>query len=47
VLEEQGNARPVTTDPRIIWSESGEVVGALRLLPLRPESVRKSWGGVS
>jgi hypothetical protein len=47
VLEEQGNARLVTADPRITWSESGEVVGALRLLPLRPESVRKSWGGVS
>ncbi|WP_157358206.1 hypothetical protein [Amycolatopsis alba] len=47
VLAEQGTARPVTADPRITWSESGEVVGALRLSPLRPESVRKSWGGVS
>ncbi|PPK63780.1 hypothetical protein V5P93_005649 [Actinokineospora auranticolor] len=35
----------VSNDPGIAWSGAGEFVGALRLLPLRSESVRHAPGG--
>ncbi|WP_158851434.1 hypothetical protein [Saccharothrix deserti] len=46
VLEQEGLHRELVADPRVTWGEGGELVGALRLLPLRPESVRQVLGGV-
>ncbi|GLZ28009.1 hypothetical protein Lesp02_01990 [Lentzea sp. NBRC 105346] len=45
VLEREGVHRGLTADPGVAWSERGELIGALRLLPLRPESVRQVLGG--
>jgi hypothetical protein len=45
VFERNGAYPRLAADPEIMWSEGGEVVGALRLLPLRPESVRRVLGG--
>ncbi|WP_439656030.1 hypothetical protein ACSHWB_26745 [Lentzea sp. HUAS TT2] len=45
MLEQEGVHRGLTADPGITWGEGGEFVGALRLLPLRPESVRQVAGG--
>jgi hypothetical protein len=46
VLERDGVHKGLASDPGVAWSEGGEFVGALRLLPLRPESVRQVLGGV-
>jgi hypothetical protein len=45
VLERDSAHQRLAADPEIAWSEDGELVGALRLLPLRPESVRHVVGG--
>jgi hypothetical protein len=45
VLERDSAHHRLAADPGIAWSEGGEFVGALRLLPLRPESVRQVLGG--
>jgi hypothetical protein len=45
VFEREGVHKGISADPGIVWSEDGEFVGALRLLPLRPESVRYVLGG--
>jgi hypothetical protein len=45
VLDGDGAHRGLTRDPGIVWSGGGELVGALRLVPLRPESVRQVLGG--
>ncbi|MET9225520.1 hypothetical protein [Lentzea sp. NPDC003310] len=45
LLEQEGVHRGLTADPGITWGEGGEFVGALRLLPLRTESVRQFVGG--
>ncbi|OKJ95665.1 hypothetical protein [Amycolatopsis sp. CB00013] len=44
VLEHDVAHQRLVTDPGIEWS-AGELVGSLRLLPLRPESVRQGIGG--
>jgi hypothetical protein len=46
VLERDSAHQRLAADPEIAWSEDGELVGALRLLPLRPESVRHVVRGV-
>jgi hypothetical protein len=46
VLDADGRHRGLAADPGIVWSAGGELVGALRLLPLRLESVSRSTGGV-
>ncbi|HEX6343563.1 hypothetical protein [Umezawaea sp.] len=46
VLERDGAHAALVADPGVAWSEGGEFVGAVRLLPLRPESVRQVSGGV-
>lgn len=46
VLDREGVHKGLTTDPGVVWSEGGELVGVLRLLPLRPESVRHVVDGV-
>lgn len=46
VLERDGVYKGLIADPGVAWSEGGELVGALRLMPLRPESVRQVLGGV-
>ncbi|HEV2781152.1 MAG TPA: hypothetical protein VGX25_17340 [Actinophytocola sp.] len=45
VLEQDGAHQPLAADPGIVWSAGGELVGALRLVPLRPESIRHVLGG--
>jgi hypothetical protein len=40
VLDREGVHKGLLADPGVVWSDGGELVGALRLLPLRPESVR-------
>jgi hypothetical protein len=45
VLEQDGAHQPLAADPGIVWSAGGELVGALRLLPLRAESTRRVLGG--
>ncbi|MEU4619989.1 hypothetical protein AB0G04_08405 [Actinoplanes sp. NPDC023801] len=35
----------ISDDPSILWTRGSEFVGTLRLLPLRPESIRYEWGG--
>lgn len=45
VLEQDGVHKGLAADPGITWGEGGDFVGALRLLPLRPESVRQVMGG--
>ncbi|MEU5261137.1 hypothetical protein [Amycolatopsis sp. NPDC021455] len=45
VLAGDGVHQRIAADPEIEWSDSGELVGALRLLPLRPESVSRPSGG--
>lgn len=45
VLEQDSAHHRLTADPGVAWSDGGEFVGALRLLPLRPESVRQVLGG--
>jgi hypothetical protein len=44
VLEHDVAHHRLAMDPGVEWS-AGELVGALRLLPLRPESVRQVLGG--
>ncbi|HWO65109.1 MAG TPA: hypothetical protein VNO31_34240 [Umezawaea sp.] len=46
VLERDGAHTALVADPGVAWSEGGEFFGAVRLLPLRPESVRQVSGGV-
>ncbi|MEU5693224.1 hypothetical protein [Actinosynnema sp. NPDC020468] len=46
VLEARGEARGPVADPSVAWGDSGELVGALRLVPLRAESVARALGGV-
>ncbi|MBP2324813.1 hypothetical protein JOF56_005198 [Kibdelosporangium banguiense] len=46
VLEQDGLRNELVSDLGIVWSDGGEYVGALRLVPLRPESVRQVLGGV-
>jgi hypothetical protein len=46
VLEQDGLRNELLSDLGIVWSDGGEYVGALRLVPLRPESVRQVLGGV-
>ncbi|KOV87184.1 hypothetical protein ADL03_07400 [Nocardia sp. NRRL S-836] len=45
VLEHDGVHSGLAADPGITWGEGGDLVGAVRLLPLRPESVRQVLGG--
>lgn len=45
MLEQDAVYKGLTADPGIAWSKGGELVGALRLLPLRSESVRQDLGG--
>ncbi|MFI5932221.1 hypothetical protein [Actinoplanes sp. NPDC051494] len=45
ILREDPADRTVADDPAMLWTDTSESVGALRLLPLRPESVRIGWGG--
>jgi hypothetical protein len=45
VLERDATQARLAADPRMTWSHDGELVGALRLVPLRPESVRQVLGG--
>lgn len=45
VLERDGAEQGLATDPDMTWSEGAELVGALRLVPLRPESVHRVIGG--
>jgi hypothetical protein len=45
VLERDGAHQRLAADPGVAWSDGGEFVGALRLMPLRPESVRHVLGG--
>jgi hypothetical protein len=45
VLEQDSAHHRLAADPGISWNEDGELVGALRLVPLRPESVRIVLGG--
>ncbi|HEX6351854.1 hypothetical protein [Actinophytocola sp.] len=44
VLERSHTDRALASDPGITWSDGGELVGALRLVPLRPESVHHMMG---
>ncbi|ONI84544.1 hypothetical protein ALI22I_28740 [Saccharothrix sp. ALI-22-I] len=46
VLERDGAHKALVADPGVVWSEGGDFVGTVRLLPLRPESVRQVLGGV-
>ncbi|MBE8516433.1 hypothetical protein ILP97_02700 [Amycolatopsis sp. H6(2020)] len=46
-LDEDGTYQRLAADRGITWTGGGELVGAVRLLPLRPESVRRVLGGVS
>jgi hypothetical protein len=45
LLERDPTDVPLTQDPGIAWTASSEFVGAVRLLPLRPESIRYGWDG--
>ncbi|MFC7612881.1 hypothetical protein ACFQV2_03705 [Actinokineospora soli] len=45
VFERDGVHTGLAGDPGVVWGENGDVVGALRLMPLRPESVRQVLGG--
>jgi hypothetical protein len=45
VLERDSAHQRLAADPGIAWTDGGELVGSLRLLPLRPESVRQMVGG--
>ncbi|WP_447001930.1 hypothetical protein ACRAKI_19465 [Saccharothrix isguenensis] len=45
VLERDGAHKALVADAGVVWSEGGDFVGAVRLLPLRPESVRQVLGG--
>lgn len=45
VLEQNPRQARFAADPRMTWSRDGELVGALRLVPLRAESVRQVLGG--
>jgi hypothetical protein len=47
VFDQDGTYQRLATDPEITWTGGGELVGAVRLLPLRPESVRQVLGGAS
>lgn len=44
VLDRGGPHQRLAADPGVVWTDSGEFVGALRLLPLRSESVRQVIG---
>ncbi|WP_328475429.1 hypothetical protein OHA21_19150 [Actinoplanes sp. NBC_00393] len=43
VLQRDPGDQRIAEDPQILWTEGGEFVGAIRLVPLRPESVRYGW----
>ena len=45
VLRRDPSDLRIADDPEIVWTESGDLVGAIRLLPLRPESIRYRWDG--
>ena len=45
VLDRDSAHHRLAGDPGIAWTDGGEFIGALRLLPLRPESVRQVLGG--
>lgn len=47
VLDEDGTYQRLAADRGITWTGGGDLVGAVRLLPLRAESVRQVLGGVS
>jgi len=36
--------RSLLDDPGVLWTDDSELIGALRLVPLRAESVRRGWG---
>lgn len=44
VLEEHPAERPVVEDPGIEWNEHSELIGAVRLVQMRPGAVRCGWG---
>jgi hypothetical protein len=45
ILEHDATHQRLAGDPGITWSHDGELIGALRLVPLRTESVRQILGG--
>ena len=45
VLRRDPTDQRIADDPRILWTRGGELVGAVRLTPLRPESIRPGWDG--
>ncbi|MGM1057960.1 hypothetical protein [Saccharothrix sp. Mg75] len=45
VVRDDGADRGLAADPSVTWGHGGELVGAMRLLPLRMESVRHDVGG--
>ncbi|MEU4245880.1 hypothetical protein AB0F15_00545 [Amycolatopsis sp. NPDC026612] len=45
ILDEGGTHQRLAADPGVTWTHGSELVGAVRLLPLRAESVRQVLGG--
>jgi hypothetical protein len=45
VLRRDPGDQRIADDPQILWTRRSEFVGTLRLLPLRPESIRYEWDG--
>jgi hypothetical protein len=45
VLQRDPTVQRIAEDPQMVWTRSSEFVGAVRLLPLRPESIRYGWDG--
>ncbi|MFG1607797.1 hypothetical protein [Actinoplanes sp. NPDC049265] len=45
VLRRDATDQRIADDPGVVWTRSSELVGVLRLLPLRPESIRHGWDG--
>jgi hypothetical protein len=45
VLRRDPMDQRIADDPRIVWTRSSEYAGVLRLVPMRPESVRHEWDG--
>lgn len=45
VLRRDPTDQRIAHDPHVVWTRGSEFIGALRLLPLRPESIRFGWDG--
>jgi hypothetical protein len=45
VLRRDPTDQQIADDPEIVWTAGGDLVGAIRLLTLRPESIRYRWDG--